>query len=109
NRHRPGSCGRSSNNKADKDKAHDFGQKISLLRNGRNLPASWAWNFLPQSASRVTDRGNRWFRPAFSCDGHRHREWIMKNTLFGAASALVLMAGAALAAPADQPGHESPK
>ena len=33
----------------------------------------------------------------------------MKNTLLGAASALFLMTGAALAAPADQPGHMSPK
>src|SRR3954471_22227707 len=33
----------------------------------------------------------------------------MKNTLLGAASALFLMSGAALAAPADQPGHMSPK
>ena len=33
----------------------------------------------------------------------------MKHTFVGAASALILIAGAALAAPADQPGHESPK
>jgi putative membrane protein len=33
----------------------------------------------------------------------------MKNTLLRAASALFLMTGAALAAPADQPGHMSPK
>jgi putative membrane protein len=33
----------------------------------------------------------------------------MKNTLLGAASALFLVTGAALAAPADQPGHMSPK
>jgi putative membrane protein len=33
----------------------------------------------------------------------------MKNTLLGAASALFLMTGTALAAPADQPGHMSPK
>ena len=33
----------------------------------------------------------------------------MKNTLLGAASALFLMAGGAFAAPADQPGHMSPK
>jgi putative membrane protein len=33
----------------------------------------------------------------------------MKNTLLGAASALFLMTGGAFAAPADQPGHESPK
>jgi putative membrane protein len=32
----------------------------------------------------------------------------MKHAFFAAASALVLMAGAAGAAPADQPGHESP-
>ena len=33
----------------------------------------------------------------------------MKNTLLGAASALFLMTGGAFAAPADQPGHMSPK
>ena len=33
----------------------------------------------------------------------------MKLAFAGAASALVLIAGTALAAPADQPGHESPK
>ena len=33
----------------------------------------------------------------------------MKHTFVGAASALILITGAALAAPADQPGHESPK
>jgi putative membrane protein len=33
----------------------------------------------------------------------------MKRTLLGAASALFLMSGGAFAAPADQPGHESPK
>lgn len=33
----------------------------------------------------------------------------MKNTLLGAASALFLMTGGAFAAPADQPGHQSPK
>src|SRR3954468_22122736 len=33
----------------------------------------------------------------------------MKNTLLGAASALFLMTSAAFAAPADQPGHMSPK
>ncbi len=33
----------------------------------------------------------------------------MKRELLGAASALFLMTGAAPAAPADQPGHESPK
>jgi putative membrane protein len=33
----------------------------------------------------------------------------MKNTLISAASALFLMTGGALAAPADQPGHQSPK
>ena len=33
----------------------------------------------------------------------------MRHVLLGAASALVLMAGGAFAAPADQPGHESPK
>ena len=33
----------------------------------------------------------------------------MKRTLLGAASALFLMTGGAFAAPADQPGHESPK
>jgi len=33
----------------------------------------------------------------------------MKNTLLGAASALFLMTGAGFAAPADQPGHVSPK
>jgi putative membrane protein len=33
----------------------------------------------------------------------------MKHLFVSAASALVLIAGAALAAPADQPGHESPK
>jgi putative membrane protein len=33
----------------------------------------------------------------------------MKNTFVGATSALLLIAGAALAAPADQPGHKSPK
>src|SRR3954468_19779776 len=33
----------------------------------------------------------------------------MKHAFLGAASALVLMSAAALAAPADQPGHESPK
>ena len=33
----------------------------------------------------------------------------MKNTLLGAASALFLMTGAGFAAPADQPGHMSPK
>lgn len=32
----------------------------------------------------------------------------MKNALLGAASALFLMTGAALAAPADQPGHQNP-
>lgn len=32
----------------------------------------------------------------------------MKHALLGAASALVLMTGAAMAAPADQPGHKSP-
>jgi putative membrane protein len=33
----------------------------------------------------------------------------MKQELLGAASALFLMAGGAFAAPADQPGHESPR
>jgi putative membrane protein len=33
----------------------------------------------------------------------------MKHALLGAASALFLMAGGAFAAPADRPGHESPK
>jgi putative membrane protein len=33
----------------------------------------------------------------------------MKHALLGATSALFLMAGGAFAAPADQPGHESPK
>ena len=33
----------------------------------------------------------------------------MKPAFASAASALVLVAGAALAAPADQPGHESPR
>jgi putative membrane protein len=33
----------------------------------------------------------------------------MKHAFVGAASALLLIAGAAFAAPADQPGHESPK
>jgi putative membrane protein len=33
----------------------------------------------------------------------------MKNTLLGAASALLLMSGGGFAAPADQPGHVSPK
>jgi len=33
----------------------------------------------------------------------------MKHAFLGAASALVLMSAGALAAPADQPGHESPK
>jgi putative membrane protein len=33
----------------------------------------------------------------------------MKHTLLGAASALFLMTGGAFAAPADQPGHESPR
>ena len=33
----------------------------------------------------------------------------MKQELLGAASALLLMAGGAFAAPADQPGHESPR
>lgn len=33
----------------------------------------------------------------------------MKHTFIGAASALWLVAGVALAAPADRPGHESPK
>jgi putative membrane protein len=33
----------------------------------------------------------------------------MKNTLLSAASALFLMSGGAIAAPADQPGHQSPE
>jgi len=33
----------------------------------------------------------------------------MKHTFVSATSALILVAGAALAAPADQPGHQSPK
>lgn len=33
----------------------------------------------------------------------------MKHTLFATAAACVLLAGASLAAPADRPGHESPK
>ena len=33
----------------------------------------------------------------------------MKHTFVGAASALLLITGAAFAAPADQPGHKSPK
>ena len=33
----------------------------------------------------------------------------MKQVLFGAASALLVMTGGAFAAPADQPGHESPR
>src|SRR3954467_4973176 len=33
----------------------------------------------------------------------------MKHAFLGAASALVLMSAGALAAPADRPGHESPK
>jgi len=37
------------------------------------------------------------------------QEWIMKHIFVGAASALVLIAGAALAAPADQPDHQSPR
>jgi putative membrane protein len=45
----------------------------------------------------------------FCHKGFDNMEIVMKNTLRGAASAFFLLAGAAFAAPADQPGHESPK
>jgi putative membrane protein len=41
--------------------------------------------------------------------GKQHRELTTKHVLFVAGSAFVLMTGAAFAAPADRPGHESPK
>jgi len=41
--------------------------------------------------------------------GVEYRRQPMKHALLGAASALFLMTGGAFAAPADQPGHESPK
>jgi putative membrane protein len=39
----------------------------------------------------------------------QHREFAMKHTLFASAAACLLIAGASFAAPADRPGHESPK
>src|SRR3954469_10118985 len=48
-------------------------------------------------------------RRALFGQGARTSERFMKHIFVSAASALILMTSAALAAPADQPGHESPK